>query len=359
MDKNGNFPRKVFPLVISLFLIPLACTINTSILATPGIKRPDPAAAGLTRKNPVPLNTLISIPGWDIKVIEFLRGEAALAVVNAAEWQADPLPAGQEFALAKIFVRCTSLDENYHSLGISEMSMTGSRNVTYGDTMDSWPQPEFLFEDMYTAEAVEGWIDAVIPTDEQNLMVILNVEENGNRSTRFLALEEGASVSLPADISSSESNALGVEIIDPAPAGQVAISPDWEISVLESIRGQEAEAILEKDNSNYSPPEAGAEYLLLRVRLRYISPEDLPVWVGADKFSVANESSSTISGGWIYLPPGSGRAWISNTILPGAELEGWVALTMAAGEANPVIAFHPDEYSSMGTDQNLRYLAIK
>ncbi len=275
MDKNDNYLRKVLPLVIFLFLIPLACTLNTSILATPGVKRPDNTAAGLTRKNPVPLNTMISVPGWDIKALEFLRGEAALAVINAAEWQADPLPAGREYALAKIFVRCTSMDENYHSLGISEMSMTGSSNITYGDTMDGWPQPEFLFEDMYTAEAVEGWIDAVIPTDEQDMMVILNVEENGNRSTRFLALEEGASVSLPADISNSSPNSMGVDMNDPAPAGQVVISPDWEITLINSVRGQEAEAILEKDNPNYSPPETGSEYLLLQVRLRYISSEDL------------------------------------------------------------------------------------
>ena len=176
MDKDRHLLRRVLPLVVFLFLIPLACALNTSIPTTQGASNPGSPTAGTTRKNPIPIGKLISIPGWDIKVVEFLRGEAALAVINTPDWQADPLPTGQEYALAKIFVRCTSLDDGYHSLGISQMFMTGSDYKGYGDTMDSWPQPEFLFEDMFTAETVEGWIDAVIPTDEQNLMVVVDDE---------------------------------------------------------------------------------------------------------------------------------------------------------------------------------------
>ena len=112
------------------------------------------------------------------------------------------------------------------------MFMTGSDYKGYGDTMDSWPQPEFLFEDMFTAETVEGWIDAVIPTDEQNLMVVVDDESNGNRTTRFLALEAGASISLPADLSSLKPNGLGVDVTNPVPPGQAAISSTWEISTV-------------------------------------------------------------------------------------------------------------------------------
>jgi len=45
-------------------------------------------------------------------VREFLRGEDAIKVINTADWQADPLPEGQEYALARVFIRNTSLDEN-------------------------------------------------------------------------------------------------------------------------------------------------------------------------------------------------------------------------------------------------------
>jgi hypothetical protein len=231
--------------------------------------------------------------------------------------------------------------------------------MAYGDTMDSWPQPEFLFEDMYTAEAVEGWIDAVIPTEEQNLMVVLNVIEDSVRYTRFLALEEGASISLPAEYANLRPNELGVDFSVPAAPGQQVISSDWEISILNSIRGQEAETILKEGNSNYSPPEAGLEHLLLQVHLVYLNPNDNPIWIGGDQFSAVDESGYKIQGEWIYIPSQSDRVWLSKLILPGAELEGWVAVNITAGKDQVVIGFDPDYYASERTDQNLRYLAIK
>lgn len=353
MDKRLCSLRALFPLAAFLFLIPLACTLTSNLAQ--GVTNPASTAQGSTRKNPLPLGTLISIPGWDIEVREFVRGEAALDIINAADWQAETLPQGKEYALAKIFLRSTSLDDGPHSLGISELFITGSHNVKYGDTMDGWPQPEFLFEDMYTAEAVEGWIDAVIPTDEQNLMVVLNVFDDGNRYTRFLALEDGASISLPAESANLKPNEVGIDSSNPAAPGQQVISPAWVITVLNSIQGQEAETILGKDNSSYTPPGDGFEYLLLQVSLRYINPDDVPTWVGPGEFYALDESGSRSQGDWIYTPAQSDLVWLSETVLPGAELEGWVAVTIPAGTGRPVIAFNPD--GRMG--ENLRYLAIE
>jgi hypothetical protein len=359
MDKRHYFLRKGLPLVAFFFLIPLACTFNTAISSAPGIVNPASSGLGTTRKDPLPPATLISIPGWDIEVLEFLRGQEALNVINTADWQVEPLPLGQEYALAKLFLRCTSLDANPHSLGISELFITGSSNLAYGDTMDSWPQPEFLFEDMYTAETVEGWIDAVIPSGEQDLMVVLNVEDESGRSTRFLALDDGASISLPTEWTGLKPNDLGMNISNPAPAGQTVISPDWEINVLTSVRGQQVEIILSENNSNYVPPETGLERLLLQVHLRYLNPVDIPLWVGRDNFYVLDESGYKVQGDWIYLPSPSDRVWLSETILPGAELEGWVTLSIPVGTDPVVFVFDPDYYNSAGTGQNIRYLMVR
>ena len=360
MNQHYRLLRSVIPLIAFMFLTSIACSIDSSIMSTPGASNQASSnEAGSTRKNPIPLNTLISIPGWDIKVLEFLRGEDALNVVNTPGWQADPLPQGKEYALAKIFLQSTSLEDGYQSLGISEMTITGSHNLTYGDTMDSWPQPEFLFEDIFTAEAVEGWIDAVIPTDEQDLMMVVDVLKDGIRYTRYFALENGASISLPAEFSNIRPNELGVTSSDPAGPGQNVITPAWEVTLLNSIQGQEAETILEKDNPYYSPPAAGFEYLLLQVSLRYINQEDLPIRVGPDIFYALDESGNQVYGDWIYLPSQSDLTWISMKILPGAEIEGWVAINIPAGTEQPVIVFNPDNAYPGENDQNLRYLAIK
>jgi hypothetical protein len=348
--------------VAFLFLIQLGCALSSSTSGAPASGDQASGGEGTTRKHPIPLGTQVSIPGWDVKVLEFLRGADALRVINTADWQADPLPQGQEYALTKIFLRCTSLDDNYHSLGISEMFITGSHNVEYGDTMDGWPQPEFLFEDMFTAEAVDGWIDAVIPTDEQNLMVVLNVSKDNTRYTRFFALEDGASISLPAEFANLSPNDLGVKFSSPAPAGQPVISPDWETTVLDSIRGQDAVSILQNDDPNYSPTGSEFEPLLLKVNLRYISSVDLPVSVSWDDFYAVDRSTgySLVSDRlYLYLSTPSDRVWLGSMLLPGAEQEGWVALNIPAETDQPVIAFNPDVYSSPGTSPNLRYLEIK
>ncbi len=109
----------------------------------------------------------------------------------------------------------------------------------------------------------------------------------------------------------------------------------------------------------YTVPAAGLEYLLLHVNLRYAAPHDLPVWVGPDTFYAMDESGYQIHGDWIYTPTQSDRVWLSNKILPGAELEGWVPVTITAGTESPVIVFDPDTYTSGSSGENLRYLGVK
>ena len=101
MNTRFRFPRLVIPLVI-LFLVPVACVFNPAkpdaenLANNPnplaGVSNPPSNESGQTRKNPIPIGKQISIPGWDVEVREFLRGEDALKIINTAEWQANPLP---------------------------------------------------------------------------------------------------------------------------------------------------------------------------------------------------------------------------------------------------------------------------
>jgi hypothetical protein len=366
MNTRCRFPRLVIPLIV-LFLVPVACVFNP---AKPNpenqANNPNPLQAvsnllsnepGQNRKNPIPIGKQISIPGWDVEVREFLRGEDALKVINTAEWQADPLPEGQEYALARVFIRNTSLDENSHDLGISEMFMTGDQNRLYGDSMDGWPQPEFLFEDMYTAEAVEGWVDGVVPTGEKNLELVLDVAGGDVRYTRFFALDDGASISLDKELAGLKPNDLGIKFENPAAAGDKVITQDWELTLVESIRGQEAETILEKDNPNYEAPEAGTERFLMNMKLRYINPNDLPAWVGSSQFMALDNSGYTFQGNRINTPRDG--FWIGETILPGAELDGWVAVAGPKGADQGIVEFYPPESGSDSSFQNIRYFIVK
>ncbi len=373
MGKTSHLFRSLFTLPAIVMLLATGCSSKTSTLTSEEMSNAAAPAAppaqvtvpistepGSTRKDPIAMNTLVSIPGWDIKVIQFLRGEEAMTIINTPEWQAQPLPEGQEYALAKIYLKCTALDDNAHSLGISELFITGSSNVGYGDTMDSWPQPEFLYEEMYTADEVEGWIDAVIPTDEQNLMVALNVTQDDIRTTRYFALQEGASIVIPSEVANLSPNELGVDYAQPAPAGQQVITPDWEVTVLKSLSGQEAEVAMGKDSGEYTPPPEGTEYLLLQVRLRYHSSTDVPIWMGGDRFyPIDTTDGSRLDVDTAYYYGQTDLVWLSKILLPGAETDGWVYMTVLLGTTQPVIAFDPDYSYSPEKGGNLRYLALK
>ena len=365
MITRSRFLKLGIP-VFFLYLAIAACgfsssnsdTGNPSNLPNSG-QELDPIAAngpGFGRSDPIPLGTQISIPGWDVEVREFLRGADALKVINTADWQAEPLPEDQEYALAKVFIRNTALDESPHSLGISELFITGDQYLAHGDTMDGWPQPEFLFEDMYTAETVEGWVDAVVPKNEQNLELVLDVENEDNRYTRFFTLDKAASISLPEEFSKMHPNDLGSSMESPAGIGDVVITPDWEVTLLESIKGKNAEKILTKDNPNYQVPESGTERVLLKVHLKYLSQEDIPAWIGSDQFRALDSSGYSVQGNWIYTP--QDREWIGNTVLPGADLEGWVAVTVPEVAGDALISFNPDINTPGSSDQDLRYFQL-
>jgi len=314
---------------------------------------------GLSRVNPIPLGTMISVPGWDIQVLEFLRGEAAEAVVNGGDRKFDPPPVGYEYALAKVFLRCTNMDGSAHSIGISEMYITGSSHIQFRDYLDGWPAPEFLYEDMFTADAVEGWVDARIPITEENLMLIYDLDlYEQPRITRYFELEAGASIVPSGAMFEQIPNDVGVTKDQPAAIGQLIVMPGWDITVLSSMRGEEALSTLRQDSPNYSGPEEGDEYALVEMVIHYFGEEVSPVLVSSGKFYT--EVDGNTYRGRIRYPMQSDFNWINEVVFPGATLEGWTIVSLPKGISNPVIAFNPGTFTSNRdqTGEYVRYFTI-
>jgi hypothetical protein len=315
---------------------------------------------GITRQAPLPVGMLLSVPGWEMQVVEFLRGDEALQVIQSTGQKVGELPDGKEFALAKLFVRCTALDSNAHDLTIPELFITGNQHIAYGDMLDGIPQPEFLYEDMYSAEAVEGWIDAIIPEDERDLMVVLDLKEyEEDRVTRYLALEKGASISLPENFDQHKPNETGVSVNSPAAIGEQINTPEWEITILDAFQGEQAETILRQDNPSFKPPEEGMQYVLLEMKLNYFGEKDLPTNIGKDNFYAVDENGRMLEEGRARAPTQSEKNWISGNVFPGAALEGWIVLSIPAGLDQTVLAFDPDRYNYEKDDPIIRYLFIE
>ena len=317
---------------------------------------PSDIEAGMSRQNPIKLNTLVSVPGWDIQVLEFLRGEAAAAVVNAGTRQFDPPPAGYEYALAYVYLRCTAMDENAHYLGLTELFIAGNNHIMYGDRMDGWPQPEFLFEDMFAAEAVEGWVDALIPVGETDLMLVLDISRPEPRITRFFELEPSASIAAAGESFNQVSNDIGANFEQPASLGEKLIMPEWDITVLSSVRGIDALALLQQDDPDFKGPDEGEEFILLNVLIHYFGRDELPESLSANNIYAQVEGSRY--SGKIRYPRPTTLTWINNLVFPGAVVEGWTIVAVPAGLSNPVIVFNRHENNLDNPADGARFFTV-
>jgi hypothetical protein len=317
---------------------------------------------GMTRLLPYPIGTLVTLDVWQIEVRELLRGAEALATLQESNSAIIPPGDGMEYILAKVFLRCVALDDSANDIGIYEMAITGSSHMIYGDQLDELPQPEFLYKDMFTAEKVEGWIDAIVPVGETDLMLVVDLNRSGGttRITRFFALEEDASLSLPPEANANSINDLGINTQSPAALGEQIVMNHWEIIVSESIRGQGAYALISETEPNFEAPESNWEYVLLKVQILYRNPDDKPGYASFNDFYAVNETGGKESVGpnYIYKPRGSDLIWLNYSMMPGATVEGWVILAVPSGRENIVLAYDPDEYSWDDSGESKRYFVI-
>ncbi len=322
-----------------------------------------PSGAGLSRANPLPPGTLVSVPDWDIQVLEYYRGAEALSRINQDFYRQVTAPEGKEIVLVKFFVRCTSFEDKAYDLGLFDLALTGDNNTVYGDQIDEWPQPEFYYKDMFTAEAIEGWLDVVVPAGEKNLMAVVNLEDNnsdsptyGTRYVRYLALEPDSAIILPTEYASRAANEIGTTKENPAGVGQMVSMPEWDITLLEVLGGSEADTLLQQNNTLYQAPEAGFEYSLWHFKLQYFGEQDWPMSLSFYNFFVIDMTGSNLSdiSRNVQNPD---RNYLSDTILPGAEVDGWVVLQMPQAGTPYLVKFRYDSDSDSQKDES-RYFSI-
>ena len=260
--------------------------------------------------------------------------------------------------LVKFFVRCTSFEDIAYDLGIYDLALTGDSHVLYGDRTDEWPQPEFYYKDMFTAEAVEGWLDVVVPAGEKNLMAVVNLEDSnsdsptyGTRYVRYLALELGSTIILPTEYASRAANEIGTMKETPAGLGQLVSMPEWDITLLEVLGGPEADALLQQNNNRYEATEVGFEYSIWHFKINYIGQQDWPMSLTFYNFFVIDMTGSNLSdiSRNVQNPD---RNYLSDTILPGAEVDGWVVLQVPQAGTPYLVKFRYDSDSDSQKDES-------
>ncbi|MBN1641204.1 MAG: zinc-ribbon domain-containing protein [Anaerolineae bacterium] len=326
---------------------------------------PSPEAApagelGLSRAAPLPRTARVEFLTWELQVLDVLRGEAAWQRIVQDSPDAAPAPDGQEYLVLRLRARCKAVDTYSHSFGLYELYVTGDSRLVYTDRLMDVPAPELVFMDFYTAQQLEGWMDVLVGQDEHNLMLVLSRVlwgEDRGAHVRYVALEEGASLTVPGELAAIPPNDLGTAAAQPAPLGETVVSEDWEIAALQVLRGAEAWAFVQQLSDRNAPPEEGMEYALVEVRVRYIGAEDGARVVSLSSFVALAGDGTTYEAARVRSADAA-STWMPAGLFPGAARQGWVPLQVPVEDEGTVLRFVPPDVLGGDDQANTRYLDL-
>jgi hypothetical protein len=305
----------------------------------------------MSRADPFPPSEVHAAPNWDLQVLELIRGEQAWEMIQSANQFNDPPSSGMEYILIRVRGISTYEDEEEHSLSDWDFDLTGDRFIQYGSAPVTPPEPE-LDGNVFTGGEVEGWLVFEVGEEEGNLILIFDELANWDEDRfRYFALEEGNAILVPPELGLVEPTDLGANRSEPAPPSDTVVTEDWEVTVKEVIRGADAWEAIQEANQFNDPPEEGMEYLLAKVKIRYIGTTDEAMRI--DKYSFESTGSQNeLYDSASVSPP---EPVLDVALYPGGEFEGWVPLLAAEEETNLMLVFTP--WADFD-NQNRRYLSI-
>ena len=113
-------------------------------------------------------------------------------------------------------VKNISTSEEAISIGEFDFGVTGNQLIEYSASTAVAPDPQ-LEAELFSGGEAEGWASYLIGQGEGNLILlideILNFEEG---RIRYLALDEGAAFTVPADLLEIQPTDLGANRSSPA-----------------------------------------------------------------------------------------------------------------------------------------------
>ena len=314
-------------------------------------KPSDPSAIGFYRSNPLPNDGVVSVVERDIEIMNVLRGEDAWLAMQPTDEFNTPAPDGYEYILIKTRVVCRNNDEEICNIHPINFNITGNYNVSYSATYADNPRPKLIGE-ITTGDEIVGWLSYLIRQDETNLVLAINtpsVPYDENR-TRYIEISEGAKVFVPDELSSIEPNYVGTSRNFPAAFGEIVITENWEIQLIDVMDSKET-LIHIGENSKDMQPQDGMNYIAVLVYVRYIGLTDEPELIHSH-FFISTGENNIIYDSPRVIPPNPN---LSAILYPGGEYQGWFVVQSAKNEENLMSIFTECSYSP---EECYRYLLI-
>jgi hypothetical protein len=327
-------------------------TLLLGMVASEDVADPEPTPSSGedgdrgSRAEPLATGSTIELNGYSVAVVEFLRGDAALANLLETNSFNGPPAAGKEYLQIHLTVANDGTGPDIGSQ-IQAYRLTGSSGISFEQALVFQTEPG-LDISLGAGENADGWLAFEVAPDETDLILVFGpFVIDGVYSTGYLALEPDAGVSTDRD-SFPEPTAIGLTRADPAPIGVPVVNAEWEITVLEARRGAELLADLQAISPFVDPPDEGYEYVAARIRARYLGAGEA---VEITKFALRPTGSENI----LYPVPfvDSFDPAFSHHIYPGAVVEGWATYVVRSADTNLSLRFGAPFFADPAFDRHL------
>jgi hypothetical protein len=309
-----------------------------------------PSKPGLRRDNPYPVGQAASVPNWTVQVVGMKRGREAQSDLEEANSTTMPPPTNFEYLLVKIKVKCAYADKEQHSISASDFKVTGDRLIGYNPLDVTVPDPALDYV-LQAGEQEEGWASYLVGKNEYDL--ILAVDEISNDSPdrlRYIALDGGASIGIPTGLADIQATDLGTTPSMPAPLTVKVITNEWEVSVVDVIKGKTANDMVMASPYNL-PPDEGMQFIVVKVYVRYRNTEDRPA--GVDNYYFTDmDSSGTMYDFTSLISPSPS---LDVVLFPGGDYAGYVVVQAPVNASGLNLVFQAIDDS---TGESLRYLSL-
>jgi hypothetical protein len=309
-----------------------------------------PIPFGLSRENPLNGLETIALKNWEVHVLDIVRGTGAWnRLQEANQFNASP-PDGWSYILVQYELRRKGDSQIENSLGLH---LTGSASILYYSFNTTAVPPDPILDTyLFGGEMSRGWEAYLIKDDESDLMLVIDDLSDYEEPEYFARLDEDATLTVPATLAEIEATAVGRELDDPLPFGQIATSEEWQV-VVQNVQQGEVAAERVQELSRYNAlPADGQSYLLAKVWVRYIGSNPSGALVSNSAFTVVNRDNEQFSPVWVS---GLEPRFPYVKLFPGGEYDGWLAFLVNSNDASINLLFK----SAYADDENRRYLSLQ
>lgn len=284
---------------------------------------------GRSRQNPMPFGETIAADSMEIRLLEVhRRANSLISPLNS------PIPQGREVVVVKVEV--SNLGTQPMALSPGTFRMTGDRAILY-------QRPPLLLDgelrgELAPAETRAGYLAFVVADGEDNLVLAFipsgSVSDEG---TRWLWADPDPDPQAFAiqTVAPTASPRTGGSRLNPALMRQPAIADDQlEISVLAVQR--DAWPVIQEMNALNQPPEPDKEYVLVRLRVRFLGHVDQLLSVNWWGFRMTGADNILYPNPSLILADE-----LKGDLFPTGMLEGNLAFQVRRGEENLILVYDP------------------